>query len=59
MTWIVLLEQDLFTIGTALVLIRVLALLHKMFVHALDLNNLLTLPACGKHGAFFPVVDVD
>jgi hypothetical protein len=30
-----------------------------MFVHALDLNHLLTLPACGEHGAFLPVVDVN
>lgn len=58
-SWIIFLKQNLLAIRTTLVLIRVLALLHQMLVHALDLNYLFALPTCSEHGALLPVVDVD
>ena len=57
-SWEILFKQDLFAIGAMLVLIRVLTLFHQMFVHALNLNHLLTLPACSQHGTLLPVVNV-
>ncbi len=58
-SWIIFLKQNLLAIRTTLVLIRVLALLHQMLVHALDLNHLFALPTCSEHGALLPVMDVD
>jgi len=59
MSWEIFFKQNLLAFGTILVLIRVLALFDKMFVHALDLNHLFALPAGSEHRTLFPIVDVD
>lgn len=54
-------QYYLLTVGVVLVLVAfgLLAFFDKVFVQLLDLNDLVTLPARHKHGAFLPVVNVD
>ena len=55
----VLLEEHIATYLILLVLVSVLALCDQMFVERGNLDDLLTLPACGEHGTLFPVMDVN
>ena len=54
----ILLQEHRFALNALGVLRGMLALIQKMLLQILYLNDLLTLPAGVEHGTFFPVVDV-
>jgi hypothetical protein len=51
-------QGDLFAFGVVSILLLELALLNEMFLNLLDFNDLLALPACGKHGTVSPVMHI-
>ena len=55
----VLLEQHCPAFIAERVLLPALALVDQVLCQGMSLDDLLALPACGKHGALLPVVDVN
>ena len=52
-------KEHRFASGMEFVLTHLWTLLKEMVLDVLHLNYLVTLPACGEHWAFLPVVDVE